>query len=90
LEAAASAWFHIWFNVGVDVAVLVLFGAPLLHSTREQALLDARSRQAVISTFGPALRKADGGRLRRIEVLQHDDGKDRQRDAKADHEFSQR
>jgi len=35
LEATASAWFHVWFNVGVDVAVLVLFGAPLLHSMRE-------------------------------------------------------
>jgi hypothetical protein len=35
LEAAASAWFHVWFNVGVDVAVLVLFGAPLLRSIRE-------------------------------------------------------
>jgi hypothetical protein len=35
LEAAASAWFHVWFNVGVDVAVLVLLGAPLLGSIRE-------------------------------------------------------
>jgi hypothetical protein len=35
LEAAASAWFHVWFNVGVDVAVLVLLGAPLLRSMRE-------------------------------------------------------
>ena len=30
VEAAASAWFGVWFNVGVDVAVLVLFGIPLL------------------------------------------------------------
>ena len=29
LEALASAWFGIWFNVGVDVAVLALFAAPL-------------------------------------------------------------
>jgi hypothetical protein len=35
LEAAASAWFHVWFNVGVDVAVLVLLGAPLLRSIRQ-------------------------------------------------------
>ena len=31
LEAAASAYFGVWFNVGVDIAVLVLFGAPLLR-----------------------------------------------------------
>jgi hypothetical protein len=30
IEAAASAWFGVWFNVGVDVAVLGLFGVPLL------------------------------------------------------------
>jgi hypothetical protein len=30
VEAAASAWFGVWFNVGVDVVVLVLFGVPLL------------------------------------------------------------
>jgi len=62
----------------------------------------AASFNAQIGTFGcsltaggdfnfwPALREADGGRVRRIEISQHDDGKDRQRDAKADHEFSQR
>ncbi|HEV2177027.1 MAG TPA: hypothetical protein VGS02_09080, partial [Acidobacteriaceae bacterium] len=32
LEAAASAWFGVWFNVGVDVAVLGLFAIPLLHA----------------------------------------------------------
>jgi len=29
VEAVASAWFGVWFNVGVDVAVLVLFAVPL-------------------------------------------------------------
>lgn len=33
VEAAASAWFGVWFNVGVDVAVLLLFGIPLLSGT---------------------------------------------------------
>ena len=39
LEAAASAWFGVWFNVGVDIAVLLLFGAPLLRPLpfRDQA-----------------------------------------------------
>lgn len=32
LEAAASAWFGVWFNVGVDVAVFALFAAPLLRA----------------------------------------------------------
>ena len=32
VEAAASAWFGVWFNVGVDIAVLLLFGVPLLSS----------------------------------------------------------
>jgi hypothetical protein len=31
LEAAASAWFGVWFNVGVDFAVLALFSVPLLR-----------------------------------------------------------
>lgn len=31
LEAAASAYFGVRFNVGVDIAVLVLFAAPLLR-----------------------------------------------------------
>jgi hypothetical protein len=29
IEAAASAWFGVWFNVGVDAAVLALFAVPL-------------------------------------------------------------
>ncbi len=29
LEAAASAWLDVWFNVGVDVAVFILFAIPL-------------------------------------------------------------
>lgn len=32
LEAAASAWLGVWFNVGVDAAVCVLFAIPLLRS----------------------------------------------------------
>jgi len=30
-EAAASAWLGVWFNVGVDAAVTVLFAVPLLR-----------------------------------------------------------
>jgi hypothetical protein len=30
-EAAASAWFGVWFNVGVDIVVLALFAVPLLR-----------------------------------------------------------
>ena len=30
-EAAASAWLGVWFNVGVDAAVLALFAVPLLR-----------------------------------------------------------
>lgn len=29
VEAAASAWFGVWFNVGVDAAVFLLFAVPL-------------------------------------------------------------
>ena len=35
IEAAASAWFGVWFNVGVDIAVLGLFAVPLLRPDRE-------------------------------------------------------
>ena len=35
LEAVASAWLGVWFNVGVDIAVLLLFGAPLLRPISE-------------------------------------------------------
>ena len=30
-EAAFSLYFRVWFNVGVDIAVLALFGSPLIH-----------------------------------------------------------
>jgi hypothetical protein len=30
VEAALSVYFRVWFNVGVDIAVLALFSAPLL------------------------------------------------------------
>lgn len=33
LEAAVSAWLGVWFNVGVDVAVFILFAIPLLRKT---------------------------------------------------------
>lgn len=36
VEAAASAWYGVWFNVGVDAAVLLLFGIPLLSRTRDR------------------------------------------------------
>lgn len=29
LEAAASAWLGVWFNVGVDLVVFILFSIPL-------------------------------------------------------------
>ena len=32
LEAAASAWLGVWFNVGVDVVVFILFAIPLLRA----------------------------------------------------------
>jgi hypothetical protein len=32
VEAAASVWFGVWFNVGVDACVLILFGAPLAQA----------------------------------------------------------
>lgn len=31
LEAAASAWFGVWFNVGVDIVVFALFAIPLFR-----------------------------------------------------------
>jgi hypothetical protein len=30
VEAAFSVYFRVWFNVGVDIAVLALFSVPLL------------------------------------------------------------
>lgn len=38
LEAAASAWLGVWFNVGVDVAVFVLFAIPLFRAGGERRL----------------------------------------------------
>jgi len=32
LEAAASVWLGVWFNVGVDIAVFVLFAIPLFYA----------------------------------------------------------
>ncbi len=34
-EAAASAWLGVWFNVGVDVAVGLLFAFPLLRGAHK-------------------------------------------------------
>jgi hypothetical protein len=42
VEAAASAWFGVWFNVGVDVAVLFLFGVPLLSAGKRTEQSDAK------------------------------------------------
>jgi hypothetical protein len=33
-EAGFSAYFRVWFNVGVDVVVFALFSYPLLHASR--------------------------------------------------------
>jgi hypothetical protein len=32
VEAAFSVYFIVWFNVGVDMAVLALFSVPLLKA----------------------------------------------------------
>ena len=32
VEAAFSIYFRVWFNVGVDIAVLALFSIPLLKA----------------------------------------------------------
>jgi hypothetical protein len=34
VEAAFSIYFGVWFNVGVDIAVLALFSIPLLKAIR--------------------------------------------------------
>lgn len=31
IEGVASAWFGVWFNVGVDAVVFALFAIPLLR-----------------------------------------------------------
>jgi hypothetical protein len=41
VEAAASAWFGVWFNVGVDLVVLFLFGIPLLSKRTRTGSGDA-------------------------------------------------
>ena len=38
VEAAASAYFSVWFNVGVDVAVFVVFAIPLLRTRERNAV----------------------------------------------------
>ena len=42
IEAGFSLYYRVWFNAGVDVAVLVLFGVPLVWSIRHSP--SARSR----------------------------------------------
>jgi hypothetical protein len=32
LEALLSAYLHVWFNIGVDIGVMTLFGFPLIKS----------------------------------------------------------
>jgi hypothetical protein len=32
LEGLFSAYLHVWFNVGVDIGVTILFGFPLIKS----------------------------------------------------------
>ncbi len=34
VEALFSAYLRVWFNVGVDIAVLALFGVPLVRAMR--------------------------------------------------------
>lgn len=34
LEAGASAWLGVWFNVGVDIAVFILLAIPLFRADR--------------------------------------------------------
>ena len=45
-EAALSVYFRVWFNVGVDIAVLALFSAPLLkgiEQIKKHSLLSVKS-----------------------------------------------
>jgi len=35
VEAAVSAYYKVWFNVGVDIAVLALFSIPLLKGVNQ-------------------------------------------------------
>jgi hypothetical protein len=34
VEAVASLYFGVWFNVGVDIAVFTLFSVPLLRGIK--------------------------------------------------------
>ncbi len=34
IEGIFSAYLHVWFNVGVDIGVLILFISPLIKSIR--------------------------------------------------------
>lgn len=34
LEALFSAYLRVWFNIGVDIAVLILFAVPLISGMR--------------------------------------------------------
>ena len=48
VEAAASVYFRVWFNVGVDFAVLALFGIPLLKGIeriKKHSLLSGKLRE---------------------------------------------
>jgi hypothetical protein len=38
LEAAASAWLGVWFNVGVDIVVFILFAIPLFQPPADRNL----------------------------------------------------
>jgi len=38
VEAGASMYFGVWFNVGVDVAVFVLFAVPLIRSGKKERI----------------------------------------------------
>jgi hypothetical protein len=42
VEAAFSTYFKVWFNVGVDIAVLVLFSTPLLKAIAQIKKQSAR------------------------------------------------
>ena len=35
VEAAVSVYYKVWFNVGVDIAVLALFSVPLLRGINQ-------------------------------------------------------
>ncbi len=36
LEAIFSAYLHVWFNVGVDIGVMLLFSFPIINNIRSQ------------------------------------------------------